>query len=402
VTPFEADIIEITAPTEAPAAVRLNLGAGACPLEGWRNVDLKHGDFAFPLAVAEGSVDEIRASHILEHFPHAQVLDVLRDWVRALKPGGLLRIAVPDLELIAKAYLAGADLPIQGYLMGGQSDRTDFHYSAFDRESLEETMRAAGLVGIHRWKSEIEDCASYPISLNLAAWKRPAAWPKISAVMSVPRLGFQDNFFAAFQALVPLKINLRKTSGAFWGQCLTRAIEEAIEQDDPEWILTVDYDTVYTRANVEDLLAFAIAHQCDALAPLQAARSKNHPLMVVLGPDGKPRDRIGRDELDETLLRVATAHFGLTLLRADKVRAMPRPWFAATPAPGGGWGEGRVDDDIYFWHQWARAGNALHVATRVPVGHAELMIRWPDENMEPVHQHPSDFWSKGPPPEAWK
>ena len=76
---------------------KLNLGAGARPLEGYRNIDAKnnHGSKSqkiFPLPDKDGTVDEIRASHVLEHFSHREVTAVVADWVRALKPGGVLKI----------------------------------------------------------------------------------------------------------------------------------------------------------------------------------------------------------------------------------------------------------------------------------------------------------------------
>jgi len=52
---------------------RLNLGAGDKPLDGYINLDRKTGQECFPLAYDDGSVDVIRASHILEHFPHAMI-----------------------------------------------------------------------------------------------------------------------------------------------------------------------------------------------------------------------------------------------------------------------------------------------------------------------------------------
>lgn len=384
------------------APVRLNLGAGEQPIEGWHNLDAKTGQSIYPLDLPDNSVEEIRASHVLEHYGHAEVLPVLREWVRVLKPCGKLRIAVPDLETIAKAYLSGAHWPIQGYLMGGQTDALDFHKSAFDREALCEVMRAAGLVALHPWRSEIKDCAALDVSLNVAGYKRPTRWPNVSAAMSVPRLGFMDNFFAAFQALVPLGIKLRKTGGAFWGQCLTRAFEGALAEEDPEWILAIDYDTVYQRRDVEDLIVLAMAHpEADAIAPLQQSRSKESPLMYIEDASGKPRGQISHEELSQPLLPVTTAHFGLTLIRADKLRALEKPWFHSVPDAQGSWGEGRIDDDIWFWHQWRRAGHKLAVATRVVVGHAELMLRWPDESMQPTHQLPSDYWRDGPPKDAW-
>src|SRR5262245_57789670 len=112
--------------------MRINIGAGSYPLEGYLNLDRKTGDEAFPLQhqgkeIADGSVDEIRASHVLEHFPHAIAGDVVSHWAAKLKPGGALKIAVPDFDVIAQLYLDGSEAPIEGYIMGGQTDADDFH-----------------------------------------------------------------------------------------------------------------------------------------------------------------------------------------------------------------------------------------------------------------------------------
>jgi hypothetical protein len=60
-----------------------------------------------------------------------------------------------------------------------------------------------------------DDCAALPISLNLAGIKPFMREIGVSAVMSVPRLGFMDNFFCAFEALPPLRIKLRRYTGAY-------------------------------------------------------------------------------------------------------------------------------------------------------------------------------------------
>lgn len=163
--------------------VKLNLGSGhgALDLDGWKNLDGRYGDEIYPLHYPDGSVDEIRAAHVLEHYGHRQTRDVLLDWVRALKPGGWLKIAVPDFRWIAETYLGKKSTPpegqpLQSYLMGGQIDERDFHKTIFDRASLAEALKHIGLTDIQEWKSEIADCASLPVSLNLMGMK-PIALP---------------------------------------------------------------------------------------------------------------------------------------------------------------------------------------------------------------------------------
>ena len=380
--------------------IKLNLGAGNTVIEGFEPRDAKRGDVLFPLPDFDGSIDEIRSSHVLEHYSHREVGAVVSDWVRAVKPGGLVRIAVPDLAHIAQGYLDRQPGPWQGYLMGGHVDEHDVHKAAFDRANLESIMREAGLVAIHEWKSEIQDCASLPVSLNLAGWKTPALLPKVVAVMSVPRLGFMDNFFCAIETVAKLRIPITKHTGAFWGQCMTRAIEETLK-DGADWILTLDYDSVYCAETVVDLIVTAIMNQqVDALVPIQMGRSVGNPLMTIPGSDGKPVARVDRKELDATVLPILTGHFGCTLLKASKFSAMNRPWFHGQP--DGRWTENRIDDDIAFWRQWRAAGNSIFCAPRVVIGHAQLQILWPDQNLGIITQDPADYWKQGAPEAVWK
>lgn len=384
---------------------KLNLGAGEFAIAGYEARDAKTGDVLWPLPDADASCDEIRASHVLEHFAHGQVAGVLAEWVRALKPGGQLKIAVPDLRFIAGQYLSGgSELPLQGYLMGGQTDRHDFHKAVFDAEMLAQLLRQAGLVAIKRWKSEIADCASLPVSLNLCGFKTPEAWPKVSAVISMPRLGFNDFWACAYQELAALNIPLRKMTGAYWDRDLSFGLQGALDDDDPEWILTADYDTVFTRHQVRDLLSIATRYpHADAIAPIQAARHHDSPLFTVRAPDGRIVHEVERDMIVQgELLKVESAHFGLTLIRAAKLKALAKPWFSRKYDEQGWYGEAGCDPDVNFWRQWKAAGNTLYTALRVPVGHCELMVRWPNLNLDTTFQRPSEFWKTGTPDDIWR
>ena len=106
----------ITAKQQSCAKVLVNLGCGTRWHPDWINVDF-HGDDTnvFRYNLREGlplpnaSVDCIYASHCLEHFtPHDAEL-FLRECAQVLKPSGLLRIVVPDLEQAARAYLSALD-----------------------------------------------------------------------------------------------------------------------------------------------------------------------------------------------------------------------------------------------------------------------------------------------------
>jgi predicted SAM-dependent methyltransferase len=96
--------------------IRLDLAAGHFREQGWVAVDLADGyagamtnpeqpdvvadvrDLPFP----DDYADEARAIHIIEHFHAWEALDVVKEWVRVLKPGGKLAIECPGLEKVLK------------------------------------------------------------------------------------------------------------------------------------------------------------------------------------------------------------------------------------------------------------------------------------------------------------
>jgi len=381
--------------------VRLNLGGGNMELPGYANIDRLHGQEAYPLNGVP-MADEIRASHLLEHFSHKDTVAVLTDWVEHLQPGGVLKVAVPDFDRIAALHLHGTDGPTEGFIVGGQVDGNDFHKAIFTEPKLRKMLREVGLRDVRRWESDADDCSAYPISLNLQGTK-PAEGAKrslvVAAVMSIPRLMFADNFFCATKALRKYDIPIFKTTGAFWGQSLERGILKMLEEiPDCEAVLTIDYDTVFREEDVVELSRLMCEHpEVDALAPLQSDRSRAQVLLSM--PEGEP----GLDALDGDLAKTATAHFGFTLLRVSSLLDVPHPWFKGEPNEDGLWEEGRTDADVWFWKKWGEAGKTLYVANRVVVGHAELMIRWPGKDLRPIYQHPNEFWDKGaqPPAGVW-
>lgn len=90
----------------------LNLGCGSHFHKDWVNVDFSstaEGVIAHNLRegipFADNEFDVVYHSHVLEHFSKAKAPNFLNECHRVLKPGGIIRIAIPDLEQIAKLYL---------------------------------------------------------------------------------------------------------------------------------------------------------------------------------------------------------------------------------------------------------------------------------------------------------
>ena len=226
---------------------------------------------------------------------------------------------------------------------------------------------------------------------------------KVAAVMSTPRLGFTDNFFCVSSALAPHGIAPIKVTGAFWGQCLQRAMETVIDSHDV--ILTIDYDTVFTSKTVEALLALLMYSGYDAIAPLQTKREANAVMFALPGVKPEDKTTVEGEFFNKPVQQVETAHFGLTFIRTAAIKKMPKPWFIASANEKGEFDGGHTDEDIAFWKSFAASGNKLGLATNISVGHAELMITWPSRSVEggKVQQHTTDFWNGGriPPEQAW-
>lgn len=406
--------------------MKLNIGSGG-EVEGYVSIDRKQGKEAYPLDYPDNSVEEVRASHILEHFPRGDIQKVLKEWVRVLKPSGCLKIAVPDFDWImdrwqvSEAETQSGVRPkydphlLESYLFGGQIDGNDFHKTLFTYTRLHELMESAGLRDIVRWKDGIDDCSHLPVSLNLAGYKQEAVsirrqettyehdeeTPiKIVGVMSCPRLGWTDTFGSITSAFMPLGIEVFRHSGVFWGQGLTKLMEVALKNG-ADFIITIDYDSVFTQAHVHRLCQLMVEHNdVDIIVPVQVRRENNYSMFTMRGDNGDLRTKVPYSEFSQPLTKITTGHFGLTIIRTSALRKLPKPWFLAIPDKNGEWNEGHVDEDIYFWHNCERSGLNVRMANEVRIGHLQNMIAWPDDQFAPVHQYVSEYNEKGQPAEA--
>src|SRR5688500_12435287 len=106
--------------------MKLHLGCWTRDLPGFINVDLvdlphiHHKTGIDDLSMFEDdSAELIYSSHNFEYFDRIEGLKVLREWRRVLKPGGTLRIAVPDFDKLIEVYrLTGDANRIMGPLFG--------------------------------------------------------------------------------------------------------------------------------------------------------------------------------------------------------------------------------------------------------------------------------------------
>jgi len=377
--------------TEVEQSLKLNIGSGETELPGFTNIDRRDGKEAYPLEYETDSVDEIRASHILEHFSFREAISVLEEWVRVLKPGGLIRIAVPDVDKCLKSNHKNRLF----YLMGGQTDENDFHKSAWDENRLRSYMELAGLGSIESWESDGLDTSAHEVSLNLQGRKlaedevteQKHLDVKIGAYMTLPRYEAVAARSTIESSCRELGIGLATSQGVFWGQCMQRMFNDAIEQG-VEWILSIDSDSMFNTGHLEKLLQqFAQTPEADAMAALQCRRGKGFPLMTI---EGQTSQTIS----DKKPFRVTTAHFGLTLIRVSALKEVAKPWFFSRPDSDGEYGDDRLDDDIWFWHQWKEAGKSIYVAPDVSIGHLEETVAIFDDDLNPRIEYLNEWREK--------
>lgn len=100
----------------------LNLGCGSHFVVSpeWTNIDfesnsehVKAHNLLTGIPQKDNSFDIVYHSHVLEHFTKSDGDKFIGECFRVLKPGGILRIVIPDLEQITRAYLKFLELGLQ-------------------------------------------------------------------------------------------------------------------------------------------------------------------------------------------------------------------------------------------------------------------------------------------------
>lgn len=146
--------------------MKLNLGCGDKILPGYVNVDVvesragKTPDVICDLhqltPFEDNAVDEILSVHVVEHFWRWEVVDVLKEWVRVLKPGGKMILECPNLISACHELLQNPDVAAGPGQEGQRSmwvfygdpswrDPLMTHRWAYTPRSLGQVMFEAGL-----------------------------------------------------------------------------------------------------------------------------------------------------------------------------------------------------------------------------------------------------------------
>ncbi len=170
--------------------IKLHIG-GQVKHEDWAILDALPGpivdyvgncnDLSF---LSDESCSEVYASHVLEHLGYnGELQNTLKGIHRVLKPGGRLRVSVPDLETLCRLFLHPSNTPegrfhVMRMMFGGRTTAFDIHYVGLNFEFLGSFLNEAGFRDIKRVPNFglFEDTSTLlfgnaPISLNVEARK---------------------------------------------------------------------------------------------------------------------------------------------------------------------------------------------------------------------------------------
>lgn len=220
---------------------------------------------------------------------------------------------------------------------------------------------------------------------------------RVIALCSCPRVGFTDFLGQSLIAFAANGCEYKNLYGAYWSQALSNGIQNAVNEN-YDYVITTDFDSIFDTETVAQLIRLADQNpHADAICSMQMGRFSG---LLVSTESGE----LSRKELENNpLVPVETGHFGLTLLRVSALKELIKPWFWSKPDADGEWKKGqKIDDDIYFWDNFKKSGKQLYLAPRLVIGHLELLIKWPDNNLEGIYEIINDYYEHGKPVDCWK
>lgn len=136
------------------SGLKLHLGCGNNPKPGWVNVDLKKSadirlDLREPLPFQDASCSLVYSEHFVEHLDYPEPAgSFVKECYRVLQPGGVLSLAVPDIELVLRSYVLGGT---EEYYA-----QRDKHYPAWCRTEMERINFNFSQMGEHRFSYDFE------------------------------------------------------------------------------------------------------------------------------------------------------------------------------------------------------------------------------------------------------
>jgi predicted SAM-dependent methyltransferase len=144
-----------------PAKTHLHLGCGVRRVSGWLNVDVAGSDYDVDLTSGKlpwrsDAFDAIVSQHLIEHLDlHSELLPLLHELRRVLKPSCLIWVSCPDIEKVCRSYQEGRmqdliqDAP-SSHMINDIFHQGGEHKNLFDLTLIDWALRRAGFAEITR------------------------------------------------------------------------------------------------------------------------------------------------------------------------------------------------------------------------------------------------------------
>ena len=174
-------------PAQHSDMVKVNLGCGLAIAPGWINIDgslnalianfpvpfhkiayrlsgarsyysedvycdilktntFMHHDLAYSIPLHDSSADFVYSSHFLEHLNRRDAENLLAESYRVLKPGGIVRVAVPDLKFAVELYASDRkeEMLTQYFFVDDDGSHYARHKYMYDFQLLKDALEKAG------------------------------------------------------------------------------------------------------------------------------------------------------------------------------------------------------------------------------------------------------------------
>ena len=136
--------------------IGIDVGCGNNKKAGFLGVGIRRTKVVDVLADARNlpfrdeSFDYVYSDHVLEHFSHTEVRNVVLEWVRVLKRGRIIEIRCPDLR--ARAFLLFLNPTWQNVknIYGEQDFTGNYHICGFPFGLLKNLLEFCGIRNVKR------------------------------------------------------------------------------------------------------------------------------------------------------------------------------------------------------------------------------------------------------------
>lgn len=124
------------------------------------------------LPFKDNCFDHVYSSHVIEHFSHREVKEVLREWVRVLKEGGVFELRCPDLQARALLFFLKPSWKNVRNVYGGQDYLGNYHKCGFSYKLLKAIAKEQEIIKIKRVIDGYRGIPFIPGDLHIKGMKK--------------------------------------------------------------------------------------------------------------------------------------------------------------------------------------------------------------------------------------